>query len=238
MRKIFLDHSLLSPSGHISERSRRAAQRKIEAALAEDPIVAAPRRGLGADDLLQRARDLRALADRGMRPRVHRREAERLEGEAMKLRKNPPVAIFANPGRSVGRGTEKITLDEHGITESGMWKFVLRNLDEAARLIRIREYDLAQQTIGRIKEQAALALGQVERGIHRNPGKIPLTGRDRGRLGGSKMSKRVIAVEYKHNDDNCDYRHDFGPGVEMIAEADGNIRLQHRDPGQSLWEDM
>lgn len=41
------------------------------------------------------------------------------------------------------------------------------------------------------------------------------------------LSGEVHAIEYKHNDDGINYRHDFGPDVDMAAEPDGSVRITH-----------
>ena len=84
-----------SPSGRMSKRARKAAQERLRRELFGDglPYPKAPeptieqRREL----LLQRAAFLRHLADGGMRPRVHRREAAALEAEAAELGKETPA---------------------------------------------------------------------------------------------------------------------------------------------------
>lgn len=47
------------------------------------------------------------------------------------------------------------------------------------------------------------------------------------------MSERVYALEYQHEEDGENYRHDFGPGVEMWALDDGTVLLRH--PRKLLW---
>lgn len=149
-----------------------------------------------------------------------------------RLKKNPPIAIFANPGRSIGRGKEKITLDESGYSESHGLAYLQRSLAEIQRLIRIREYDAAQSQARQAEEWVELMQKQVGQGFHKNPA------RDRGRIGGQLMSREVYEIAYKHVGDGKDYKHDFGPGVQMISEADGVIRLQHQNPAKKLWEDF
>lgn len=51
-----------------------------------------------------------------------------------------------------------------------------------------------------------------------------------------EMSGDVHSIEYRHNQDGQDYRHDFGPGVVMDAEADGTVRLTHAG-GRGLHRD-
>lgn len=53
--------------------------------------------------------------------------------------------------------------------------------------------------------------------------------------GAELVSGRVYALEYEHSDDGHDYRHDFGPGVEMWALPDGTVLLRH--PEKDLWGD-
>lgn len=42
-----------------------------------------------------------------------------------------------------------------------------------------------------------------------------------------RFGRQVYAVEYRHDDDGLDYRHDFGPRVRMDAEEDGSVRIYH-----------
>ena len=75
--------ALSSPSGRMSKRARKAADARLHDALfGPDGLQPGPLPVRTADDLRQRAADLRALAARGMRPRVHLREADRLERAA------------------------------------------------------------------------------------------------------------------------------------------------------------
>ncbi len=55
------------------------------------------------------------------------------------------------------------------------------------------------------------------------------------------MSKKVYEIKYRHDDDNQDYFHEFGSGVEMIAvessTGEKQILLRHTN-GKPLWEDF
>ena len=78
-----IDHSLLSPSGRVSKRARKAALERTRRELFGDglpfPTCKQPSK---AERLLREAATLRDLADRGMRPRAHRKEADKLEALA------------------------------------------------------------------------------------------------------------------------------------------------------------
>jgi len=78
-----VDHSLLSPSGHMSKRARGAALERTRRELFGDglamPSCPQPTQ---RESMLRRATELRALADRGMCVRKYRKQAERLEAEA------------------------------------------------------------------------------------------------------------------------------------------------------------
>jgi len=80
-----VDHSLLSPSGHVSKRSREAALERTRRELFGDglayPSITQPTK---VESLRQQAARLRDLAERGMKPRAYRKQAERLEAEAEK----------------------------------------------------------------------------------------------------------------------------------------------------------
>lgn len=72
-----------SPSGHTSKRAIKAARERLAADLFGD--WQPDRDGIQVSErarLLQQAQELRALAERGMKPRAYRREAERLEALA------------------------------------------------------------------------------------------------------------------------------------------------------------
>jgi hypothetical protein len=79
--------ALDSPSGRMSKRARRAAERKLGDALFGDYVGSS--QGDSKVDkkiqLLRRAKELRGLADRGMRIRRFNKEAKRLEDEAAAL---------------------------------------------------------------------------------------------------------------------------------------------------------
>lgn len=79
-----IDHSLLSPSGHVSKRARKAAMKREHDRLFppgfwDRPGETAHQR---IDRMLASARNLRDLASRGMSPRKFIREAARIEREA------------------------------------------------------------------------------------------------------------------------------------------------------------
>ena len=75
-----VDHSLLSPSGRMSKRARRAALERTRRELFGDGITL---RKLTPDVSAQawrhRAAMFRDLAARGLKPRAHLKEAERCE---------------------------------------------------------------------------------------------------------------------------------------------------------------
>jgi len=82
--------ALSSPSGHMSKRARKAAEERLRVKLFGPNGMPRPKARESTPQeqaaiLRQRAADLRRLADGGMRPRVHRREAVRLEQEADEL---------------------------------------------------------------------------------------------------------------------------------------------------------
>lgn len=83
-----IDHSLLSPSGHMSMRARAAANARESARLF--PIgywdrpepTQAEKDAAKALQLRRAAAELRALAARGMHVRSYPKQADRLEAEA------------------------------------------------------------------------------------------------------------------------------------------------------------
>lgn len=54
---------------------------------------------------------------------------------------------------------------------------------------------------------------------------------------GGLIGEEVLAVWYEHADDGQPYVHEFGPGVELYAEPDGRVTLEHR-AGRELWQDF
>lgn len=77
--------ALSSPSGRMSKRARKAAEKRLNDALFPPGFWDLPARVKTPEDHRAYARTLRELAARGMRPRVHVREAERLEALAASM---------------------------------------------------------------------------------------------------------------------------------------------------------
>ena len=87
-----IDHSLLSPSGRMSKRARKAAHEREEARVAAwwakkypapSPEEQASKEAAEKRErLLRTAANLEDLANRGMHPRKYRKEAARLRKEA------------------------------------------------------------------------------------------------------------------------------------------------------------
>lgn len=72
--------------------------------------------------------------------------------------------------------------------------------------------------------------------MKRNPG-LAIYGNPPGEV----MGTFVYAIEYRHAEDDADYRHDFTGPVEMIAMNNGDILLRRTKGSgfsQSLWEDF
>ena len=75
-----LDHGILSPSGRISKRAREAALERARKKLFGDgKKIEPPAPDYSREAWLHRAKEFRALAARGMKPRRHIKEAERCE---------------------------------------------------------------------------------------------------------------------------------------------------------------
>lgn len=51
------------------------------------------------------------------------------------------------------------------------------------------------------------------------------------------IGEQVLAVWYRHAKDGKAYVHKFGDDVELLAEPDGSVRLEHRS-GAGLWADF
>lgn len=74
-----VDHSTLSPSGKVSSRTRKATQEWTRKELFGDGLAfPQTEQPTEREHLARRIEELEALADRGMGPRKHRREAARL----------------------------------------------------------------------------------------------------------------------------------------------------------------
>jgi hypothetical protein len=73
--------ALSSPSGSMSNRARAAAQERLRVALfgAEGLQRAECPQESERDNLLRRAKELRGLAERGMKPQAYLKESQRLE---------------------------------------------------------------------------------------------------------------------------------------------------------------
>lgn len=81
-----IDHSILSPNGRVSKRSREAAMERVRKELfadIEDPqIFKPPTNAEKALSLRRTAENLRQLAARGMKPKAYVKAAAKLETEA------------------------------------------------------------------------------------------------------------------------------------------------------------
>ena len=81
-----IDHSMLSPSGHVSKRARKAAERIEHMRLfAGVELKGTAPQPTERERLLQHAARLRELADRGFRPKYHRKHAALAEAQAASL---------------------------------------------------------------------------------------------------------------------------------------------------------
>lgn len=86
MSYIPCDHGILSPDGHVSERSRKAALARLHAELFPDgfpePHVQQPTE---AERLTRQIAELEGLAARGMHPRKYRKQAQQLRERLAQL---------------------------------------------------------------------------------------------------------------------------------------------------------
>lgn len=86
-----IDHTLLSPSGTVSKRARKAALQREHDRLFPSGFWDEPEKSQEqqrqdkADTLRRSAQTLRELASRGMSPTKHIKAAERLELQAQEL---------------------------------------------------------------------------------------------------------------------------------------------------------
>ena len=82
------DHGILSPSGHVSKRARKAALERARVDIFGPQGLKRPglqKQPTEKEALLRQAHELRALAARGMKPRAYLKEAIRLETVARDL---------------------------------------------------------------------------------------------------------------------------------------------------------
>ena len=78
-----VDHSLISPNGRISKRSLEAAQERTRQALFGGGLAyPSCRQPSEREYYLRKASEFRDLAARGVNPRKHTKEAERMESLA------------------------------------------------------------------------------------------------------------------------------------------------------------
>lgn len=98
-----LDHGILSPSGKVSKRAREAALERAARDIfgPEGLRPEPPKMESEIENLERRAATLRGLAQRGMKPKAYRAEADALEAEAMRLRRE------ASPQAQMRRDLEK-----------------------------------------------------------------------------------------------------------------------------------
>jgi len=84
-----IDHSLISPSGRMSKRARKAAiereAKTLFAGIDLNPPIPQPTE---AERLRRWAAELRALAEQGMKPSAYAKKAAALEAQAEQLQNN------------------------------------------------------------------------------------------------------------------------------------------------------
>lgn len=81
-----IDHSYLSPSGRVSRRAKKASDERVRRELFGDGLpMPTCKQPAEAVRLLRQAKELRALAARGMKPRAFIRKAVALETKAAAL---------------------------------------------------------------------------------------------------------------------------------------------------------
>lgn len=82
-----IDHSLISPDGHMSEATRRRVEKRENERLFEGCDFKTPPETIAEKQiaLRQTASLLRDLAERGLHPRKYKREAAKMEKKATEL---------------------------------------------------------------------------------------------------------------------------------------------------------
>lgn len=105
-------------------------------------------------------------------------------------------------------------------------------LGQAAGIAKLLLWGLALFLGYRVAQEAGLLKAAAKR-LRRNP---PLVVFESNPPGG-RIGEEVMAVWYRHADDGLPYVHEFGPGVELYADDDGTVHLEHAD-GRELWADF
>ncbi len=77
-----IDHGILSPSGHVSKRTRKLFLERTRRELFDGVVLERVYESTTKERMIERAKLLRSLAARGMKPRAYLKEAIRLETEA------------------------------------------------------------------------------------------------------------------------------------------------------------
>ena len=79
--------SMSSPSGHVSKRSHKASVERLGKQLFGEHGLPKPQAKQPAEKerMLQQAKELRGLAERGMKPRAYMKRAEELERQASSI---------------------------------------------------------------------------------------------------------------------------------------------------------
>lgn len=92
-----IDHSILSPSGRVSRATQKRTLERARLELFGKRGLDFPRAKQESDkeNMIRRAKELRELSSRGLKPRAYLKEAIRLEALAGRVFKNPiPLAVW------------------------------------------------------------------------------------------------------------------------------------------------
>jgi hypothetical protein len=86
MSYIPCDHGILSPNGHVSERSRQAALKRLHAKLFPDGLPEPQaQQPTEAERLTRQIAEFEELAARGMHPRKYHKQAQQLRERLAQL---------------------------------------------------------------------------------------------------------------------------------------------------------
>lgn len=149
------------------------------------------------------------------------------------------------------------TLTNPGHSESGAWEEILAIVNDLIDADLV--FGEARRDLVYVRNIAQEMLQQVKKGVHVNPGPHMASSRRQMGLVPQEMSRDVLAIIYRHVDDDEHYIHGFGDAnlelkdkpdgtltvrglkdrtdVQMFAHPDGSVSLVGRH-GQRLWEDM
>lgn len=124
------------------------------------------------------------------------------------------------------------------LSETRAWQMVQQEAENARYALSIKYLGGADTALDKLIRLAGNMLEQLQRSVHANPPLI-VWGNPPDSAESHLMSKRVYAIEYRHVDDDEDYRHPFAAGVSMFAHGKhGQQVTLYRPDGKPLSRDF